>query len=66
MLEMRATCECCSKSLPFDSQEALICSYECTFCHACAEGTLAYRCPNCSGELLRRPTRKLPGDNEVS
>lgn len=60
MLEMRPHCEKCSTLLPFDSREALICSYECTFCQSCGEGALAFRCPNCNGELLRRPSRKLP------
>jgi hypothetical protein len=32
MLELRPTCEHCNKSLPPDSLEARICSYECTFC----------------------------------
>lgn len=60
MLEMRASCECCTQELPVDSKEAFICSFECTFCHQCAETALAFRCPNCSGELLRRPARKPP------
>jgi hypothetical protein len=33
----------------------LICSFECTFCRACAEGVLGGRCPNCGGDLVRRP-----------
>jgi hypothetical protein len=35
----------------------MICSFECTFCRACAEGRLGGRCPNCGGELVRRPLR---------
>jgi hypothetical protein len=36
----------------------LICSFECTFCAACAAGRLpGGRCPNCGGELVRRPVR---------
>jgi hypothetical protein len=35
----------------------MICSFECTFCRACAEGTLHGRCPNCTGELVTRPRR---------
>jgi hypothetical protein len=34
MLEMRANCESCGRGLPADSAEAVICSYECTFCSA--------------------------------
>ncbi len=57
MLEMRAACERCDTTLPTDSDGAVICSYECTFCAACAAGELANTCPNCGGELLRRPRR---------
>lgn len=60
MLEMRAGCERCKRPLPADSGDAVICSYECTFCAACAAGPLAGRCPNCGGTLERRPTR-IPG-----
>src|SRR5688572_1952847 len=55
-LEMRATCERCDKALGLDA-EAHICSYECTFCPACSAG-MAHTCPNCGGELSRRPRRK--------
>ena len=54
-LEMRTTCERCGASLAPDG-EAAICSYECTFCAACAEA-LEHLCPNCSGELVQRPRR---------
>ncbi len=57
MLELRPGCECCDKDLPPDSPEARICSFECTFCQACATGILANKCPNCAGELLPRPRR---------
>lgn len=57
MLELRPNCECCDRDLPGDSPDARICSYECTFCAACAAGPLASRCPNCGGELLTRPRR---------
>lgn len=57
MLELRPCCECCGTDLPPESQEARICSFECTFCAACTDSTLAGRCPNCGGELLRRPIR---------
>jgi hypothetical protein len=57
MLELRPGCECCDRDLPPDSTEARICSFECTFCAACADGVLGGRCPNCGGELVRRPTR---------
>lgn len=63
MLEMRTSCEHCAKALAMDSEEAHICSYGCTFCAACAAGPLQERCPNCQGELLRRP-RRVPKDAE--
>ncbi len=57
MLQLRPNCECCDCDLPPESTEALICSFECTFCRSCAEGVLAGRCPNCGGELIVRPRR---------
>ncbi|MDB5938155.1 MAG: hypothetical protein JWP77_519, partial [Polaromonas sp.] len=57
MLELRPSCECCNKSLPPDSVEARICSFECTFCADCAGGVLQGQCPNCGGEMLPRPRR---------
>jgi uncharacterized protein len=57
MLELRPCCECCAADLPPDSPAARICSFECTFCAGCAEGVLAGHCPNCGGELVRRPIR---------
>lgn len=59
MLELRPNCECCDRDLPGDSADALICSFECTFCRDCAYDVLASRCPNCGGELLPRPRRPL-------
>ena len=55
-LEMRSACEKCGAGLGHEA-EAYICSYECTFCQTCTE-VLASRCPNCGGELLRRPGRQ--------
>lgn len=57
MLALRPGCECCDRDLPGDSPLAMICSYECTFCQDCAQGVLAGACPNCGGELVRRPRR---------
>jgi hypothetical protein len=54
-LEMRPVCERCGAALAADG-EAAICSYECTFCVACAEA-MEQVCPNCDGELLARPRR---------
>ena len=54
-LEMRDRCERCEGELAQDG-EARICSYECTFCVACA-AELEAVCPNCGGELVPRPRR---------
>ncbi|WP_370584686.1 DUF1272 domain-containing protein [Oculatella sp. LEGE 06141] len=40
---------------------AYICSYECTFCDHCTTAMNAI-CPNCSGELVRRPRRQPSGE----
>jgi len=54
-LEMRSRCEKCQVRLGA-SDLGFICSYECTFCPECAE-RMAHKCPNCGGELVRRPRR---------
>ena len=59
MLQMRPDCQRCGKDLPPDSGEAMICSFECTFCAACVEGPLAGICPNCGGDFRPRPTRAV-------
>ena len=58
-LELRPNCELCDRDLPAQSHEARICSNECTFCADCADHTLHDVCPNCGGELVRRPIRPL-------
>lgn len=57
MLELRPTCECCDTALPPDSQEAMICTFECTWCRPCVEHCLESLCPNCGGDLQPRPIR---------
>lgn len=57
MLELRPTCEHCNKPLPPDSEEARICSYECTFCADCVDNVLHNVCPNCGGGFEHRPIR---------
>src|SRR5262245_43937326 len=54
-LEMRGVCERCGAALA-PADEAYICTYECTFCANCTHAMTAI-CPNCSGELVRRPRR---------
>jgi hypothetical protein len=66
MLELRPSCENCNKALPPSSREAMICSYECTFCSACVEQVLGNVCPNCGGGFVPRPirpARNWKGDN---
>ena len=58
-LEMRPKCEKCNAETPA-TDEAYICTYECTFCVDCALDTNAV-CPNCNGELVRRPRKKAAG-----
>jgi hypothetical protein len=57
MLVLKPNCECCDKDLPPHAREAMICSFECTFCSNCVETRLGGRCPNCGGELQSRPIR---------
>lgn len=57
MLELRPNCECCDKDLPPDAADAMICSFECTFCESCVTQVLGSRCPNCGGDFVSRPVR---------
>jgi hypothetical protein len=55
-LEMRERCQRCAWPLGPDDDAAYICSYESTFCATCANA-LNGVCPDCGGELVRRPRR---------
>lgn len=67
MLELRPNCECCDKDLPPDSTEAMICTYECTFCTTCVDDVLSNVCPNCGGGFSPRPIRpKTPRRDGLS
>ena len=57
MLALRPNCECCDKDLPPEAADAMICTFECTFCRDCVETRLHGVCPNCGGNLERRPVR---------
>jgi uncharacterized protein len=57
MLALRPNCECCNKDLPPAASDAMICTFECTFCRDCVETKLHGRCPNCGGDLQLRPVR---------
>ncbi len=56
-LTLKPNCEYCDKDLPPASEEAYICSYECTFCRQCVEARLHNVCPNCGGGFQPRPIR---------
>ena len=58
-LELRPNCELCDKDLPPHSDEARICSYECTYCADCAENKLHNVCPTCGGNFAPRPIRPM-------
>jgi len=55
-LEMRERCQRCAWPLQAEDAAAYICSYESTFCATCANA-LNGVCPDCNGELVRRPRR---------
>lgn len=57
MLELRPVCEHCGKALPNESTEAMICTFECTFCKECVDNILHNVCPNCGGGFEKRPSR---------
>ncbi len=57
MLEIRPICENCGKDLPNGSSEAMMCTFECTFCKDCVQKVLENVCPNCGGGFEKRPTR---------
>jgi len=57
MLEIRPTCEQCDCDLPNGSLDAMICSFECTYCKVCALGLFQNICPSCGGNFVPRPIR---------
>ncbi|WP_349956122.1 DUF1272 domain-containing protein [Rhizobium sp. ZPR3] len=59
MLELRPNCECCDRNLPPQSKEAMICTFECTFCADCVDSVLGGACPNCGGDFVQRPIRPI-------
>jgi len=58
-LAMNPSCQRCEALTP-PGGEAYICTHECTFCRVCA-WELDRVCPNCSGELVRRPRPATSG-----
>ncbi len=70
MLEIRPNCEHCNKDLPNTSNEAMICSFECTYCKDCATEIFKNVCPSCGSNFIHRPIRpkmmleKYPSSNK--
>jgi len=56
-MQIRINCEHCDKDLPANSTEAMICSFDCTFCKTCVDTVLENVCPNCTGGFMPRPIR---------
>lgn len=54
-MEFRPECGRCHVSLAPEAS-AYFCAFECTFCPTCFL-RLRFICPNCNGELVRRPRR---------
>lgn len=61
MLKLKPSCEHCNKSLPPNAVNAMICSYECTFCKECVDDVFETVCPKCGGNFAPRPIR--PSNN---
>lgn len=59
MLAIRPNCEHCGKDLPNTSTEAMICSFECTYCATCALEVFENVCPSCGGNFEKRPIRPI-------
>ncbi len=57
MLELRPNCEHCDKNLDYDADDAMICTFECTFCATCVDEIYKGVCPNCGGNFERRSIR---------
>lgn len=56
-MEIRLSCENCDRALPNESDEAMICTLDCTFCQDCVQNVLKNVCPNCGGGFEKRPSR---------
>jgi len=66
MLELRPTCENCNRPLARDAADAMIDTYECTFCRDCVDAVLSNVCPNCGGGFERRPVRPAQAWGEAA
>ena len=59
MLALQPNCEHCGKNLAPNSAEAMICSFECTYCQQCALDLFENVCPSCGGNFVPRPIRPV-------
>jgi len=59
MLKIKPNCEHCNTDLPFYSEVAMFCTFECTFCSDCVTNVLHQVCPNCEGGFTIRPIRPV-------
>jgi len=57
MLEIRPLYQNWGKALPYSSEDAMICTFECTFCKTYVENVLKHICPNCGGDFEKRLIR---------
>ena len=57
MLALRPNCECCDKDLPYDAADAMICTFECTFCRGCVEQETRRALPELRRQFPGRPIR---------
>ena len=64
MLELRPNCECCDCDLTQEAANAMICTYECTFCADCVNNVLSNVCHNCGGGFVPRPIRPIQARRE--
>ena len=66
---VRPICENCAVALPPVATDAMICTFECTFCRDCVEQVLGNVCSNCGGGFCPRPVRPKTnwrGDNDLT
>jgi len=64
MLKLKPNCEWCDIDLPANATNAMICTYECTFCDTCVSSVLENVCPNCGGGFCSRPIRPVVAHRE--
>ena len=57
MLDCDRTASAATAIFRRTAELARICTFECTFCADCADDVFGGICPNCGGELVRRPIR---------